>query len=74
MYVCMYVYMYVYLYVCLYVCMYVCMYVCVCIYDTAHVQVYKQTCVTCRTSRNFEDNLCIGLVQHEEYTLLASDY
>ena len=37
-------------------------------YGTAHAQVYKQTHVTHRASRNFEDNLCVGLVQHEEYT------
>ena len=38
------------------------------IYGTAHVQVYKQTCVMRRASRKFEDNSCVGLVQHEEYT------
>ena len=37
-------------------------------YSTAHVQVYKQTRVTRRTLRNFEDNLRVGLVRHEEYT------
>ena len=35
---------------------------------TAHIQVYKQTHVTRRASRNFEDNSHVGLVQHEEYT------
>ena len=37
-------------------------------YGTAHIQVYKQTRVTCHTSRNFEDNSCCWLMQHEEYT------
>ena len=37
-------------------------------YGTAHIQVYKQTCVTHRALRNFEDNLRVGLVRHEEYT------
>ena len=31
-------------------------------YGTAHTQVYKQMCVMCRASRNFEGNLHIGLV------------
>ena len=30
------------------------------VYSTAHVQVYKQTYVTHRASRNFEDNLLVG--------------
>ena len=35
---------------------------------TAHVQVYKQTRVMHHALRNFEDNSCVGLVQHEKYT------
>ena len=38
------------------------------IYGTAHVQVYKLTCVTRHASRNFTCNSCVGLVRHEEYT------
>ena len=38
------------------------------IYGNAHIQVYKQTRVTRHALRNFEDNLCVGLVQHKEYT------
>ena len=39
-------------------------------YDTPHVQVYKQTRVTRRASRKFEDtDLHVGLVRHEEYTV-----
>ena len=37
-------------------------------YGTAHVQVYKQTCVMRHALRNFEDNARVGLVRHEEYT------
>ena len=37
-------------------------------YGTTHIQVYKQTCVMRRASRNFEDNSHVGLVRHEEYT------
>ena len=38
-------------------------------YGTAHVQGYKQTRVTCRASRKFEDiDLRVELVRHEEYT------
>ena len=37
-------------------------------YGTAHVQVYKQMHVTHHAFRNFEDNLRVGLVRHEEYT------
>ena len=38
-------------------------------YSTAHVQVYKQTHVTRRASRKFEDtNLRVRLMRHEEYT------
>ena len=44
------------------------MYVCLYIYNIAHIQVYKQTHVTCYASRNFEDNLRVGFVRHEEYT------
>ena len=36
-------------------------------YGTAHVQVYKLTCVMRRASKNFACNLRVGLVQHEEY-------
>ena len=46
--------------------MYVCMYVCM--YGIAHVQVYKKTRVVHRASRNFEDNLRVRLMQHEEHT------
>ena len=42
--------------------------VCTVVYSTAHVQVYKQTHVTHRALRKFEDNSCIGLMRHEEYT------
>ena len=38
------------------------------IYCTAHVQVYKQTRITCHASRNFEDNSRVGLMRHKEYT------
>ena len=38
------------------------------VYSTAHVQVYKKTQVTCHALRNFEDNLRIGLMQHEKHT------
>ena len=38
-------------------------------YGTAHVKVYKQTCVTCCALRNFEDNLRVGLVRHKDYTI-----
>ena len=44
------------------------MYVCTVVYSTAHIQVYKQTRVTHRALRKFEDNSCIGLMRHEEYT------
>ena len=49
------------------------MYVCTYIlpyewYSTAHIQVYKQTRVMRRASRNFVCNSLVGLVQHEEYT------
>ena len=54
------------MYVCMYIC--ICMYVCLYIYNIAHIQVYKPTHVTCCASRNFEDNLRVGLVRHEEYT------
>ena len=37
-------------------------------YGTAHIQGYKITRVTSRSSRNFACNLCVGLVRHEEYT------
>ena len=37
-------------------------------YGTAHVQVYKQMRVTRHASRNFEDNLRVGLMRHKEYT------
>ena len=37
-------------------------------YGTAHIQVYKQTVVMHRALRNFEDNSCVGLVPHKEYT------
>ena len=36
-------------------------------YGTAHVQVYKKTCVILRDSENFEDNLRVRRVRHEEY-------
>ena len=51
---------------CIYVHMSVRMYVCM--YGTAHVQVYKQTHVMHHASRNFEDNSSVGLIRHEEYT------
>ena len=34
----------------------------ICTYGTAHIQVYKQMCVTHRDSRNFEDNSRVWLV------------
>ena len=37
-------------------------------YGTAHVQVYKQTCVTHCALRNFKDNSRVGLMRHEDYT------
>ena len=37
-------------------------------YGSAHIQVYKQMCITRRASRNFEDNSRVGLVRHQEYT------
>ena len=36
-------------------------------YGTAHVQVYKKTRVILRDSENFEDNLRVRRVRHEEY-------
>ena len=36
--------------------------------STAHVQVYNKTHATHHASRNFVDNSCVGLMQHEEYT------
>ena len=47
--------------------MYLC-FMCVYSYGTAHVQVYKQTCVMHRALRNFENYLHVGLMRHEEYT------
>ena len=38
------------------------------LYGTAHVQVYKQTRVTCLALRNFAYNSRVGLVRHEENT------
>ena len=37
-------------------------------YGTAHVQVYDQTRVMRCTSRNFEDNSCVGLMRHKKCT------
>ena len=36
------------------------------LYSTAYVQVYQKTCVTLCALRNFENNLCVGLMRHKE--------